>query len=618
MLKKPPSSDSKSADQDSATSAALKCAYSLMQQRIISNPNDMMGILLFGTEQSKFQDGDGNSRGQLSYPHCYLLMDLDVPSAADMKNLRNTIDDKAESDMLLRPSSESVTMANVLFCANRIFTTRAPNFSSRRLFLVTDNDEPHAGNRVCRSSAIVRAKDLYDLGVVIELFPISQPGHSFDRTKFYNDIVYLALPIDPEAPAPISSVAKDVKSGDGITLLQSLLSSINSKAVPRRALFSNLPLEIGPGFRISVKGFIIFKRQEPARSCYVWLKGEKAQIATGKTALVADDTARTVEKSEVRKAYRFGGETITFAQEELKKIRNFGEPIIRIVGFKPQTMLPIWASTKHSTFIYPSEEDYVGSIRVFSALQQKLLSDKSMAIAWFIARRNAAPVMAALFPGSEKYGESGDQTLPAGLWIIPLPFADDMRQNPESTLVRSPDSLIDKMRVIIQQLQLPRAVYDPQRYLSPALQWHYRILQALALEEDLPEKPEDKTIPRYKQIHKRAGEYVLDWGRELDEQYRAWQQEHVNELAQHRGAPKRSAPASSIIGGSLSKRVKNDAANQSGDTMTQADVKALFDKNKIAALSLPQLKAFAKHVDLGTGGRKAEIVERIEAFFERK
>ena len=35
-----------------------------------------------------------------------------------------------------------------------------------------------------------------------------------------------------------------------------------------------------------------------------------------------------------------------------------------------------------------------------------------------------------------------------------------------------------------------------------ALQWHYRILQAMALNEDLPEKPDDKTIPKYKQIDK--------------------------------------------------------------------------------------------------------------------
>lgn len=74
-----------------------------------------------------------------------------------------------------------------------------------------------------------------------------------------------------------------------------------------------------------------------------------------------------------------------------------------------------------------------------------------------------------------------------------------------------------------------------------ALQWHYRILQALALDEDLPEKPEDKTIPKYRQIDKvsilvesrtpfwldsvancpfqRAGDYVLSWAEELDSQY---------------------------------------------------------------------------------------------------
>lgn len=35
-----------------------------------------------------------------------------------------------------------------------------------------------------------------------------------------------------------------------------------------------------------------------------------------------------------------------------------------------------------------------------------------------------------------------------------------------------------------------------------ALQWHYRILQALALDEDHPGNPEDKTVPKYRQIDK--------------------------------------------------------------------------------------------------------------------
>ena len=268
-------------------------------------------------------------------------------------------------------------------------------------------------------------------------------------------------------PASISGVTKTSSTGDGITLLTSLLSSINSKAVAKRALFSNLPLEIGPGFKISVKGYIIIKRQEPKRSCYVWLNGEKAQIATGVSEQKADDREQPVEKGDIRKAYKFGGAQITFTPDEIASLRHFGDPGIRIIGFKPLSMLPIWANLRPATFIYPSEEDYVGSTRVFAALHRSLLKNQRMAITWFVARKNAAPVIAALVPGNEKLSKEGDQLIPAGLWIIPLPFADDIRQNPETPMIRAPEHLIDLMRLVIQQLQLPGAVYRPEKYPNP-------------------------------------------------------------------------------------------------------------------------------------------------------
>lgn len=194
MLKPPPASGSKKEDKDTPASAALKCAFALMQQRIISNPNDMMGILLFGTEKSKFQGEELNTRGGLAYPHCYLLADLDIPAAGDVKVLKALTEDEEESKDLLVPSKEPVSMANLLFCANQIFTTKAPNFSSRRLFIVSDNDNPHANDKAMRAAAAVRAKDLYDLGVIIELFPISKPDHEFDRSRFYDVLVSIPWP----------------------------------------------------------------------------------------------------------------------------------------------------------------------------------------------------------------------------------------------------------------------------------------------------------------------------------------------------------------------------------------------------------------------------------------
>ena len=185
MLTTPPPTDAKKQERDTPTLAALKCAYALMQQRIISNPNDMMGVLLCGTQETKFQEEE-EAQGGLAYPNCYLLTNLDIPAAGDVKALKNLVEEEEESHKLLVPSREPVSMADVFFCANQIFTTKAPNFTSRRLFIVTDNDDPHAKDKALKSSAAVRAKDLYDLGVIIELFPISEPDHQFDRSRFYD------------------------------------------------------------------------------------------------------------------------------------------------------------------------------------------------------------------------------------------------------------------------------------------------------------------------------------------------------------------------------------------------------------------------------------------------
>lgn len=618
MLERPPLSDDKKAERDSPASAALKCALHLMQQRIISNPKDMMGILLFGTEKTDLKDGDN------TFQHCYLLTDLDVPCAQDVRQLRDLLENEEEAEEILKPAKEPASIATVLFCANQIFTMKAPNFSSRRLFLVTDNDSP-ATIKQDKDTAITRARDLYDLGCTIDLFPISQPQQSFDRTRFYDDLVYPTSPSDPDAPAAISTATKTAKSGDGITLLKQLLSSINSKAAPRRALFS-LPFEIGPGLRIGVKGFIMIKRQEHVKSCYVWVGGEKPQIVQTSTSHMADDTARVVEKTELRKAYKFGGDIITFSPEEMVQIRQcFGDPVIRIVGFKPMSMLPLWANINKATFLYPSEADFIGSTRVFSALQQKLIKSKKMALTWFVARKNASPVMAAIIPGEERYDENGEQTMPPGLWLVPLPFADDVRQCPEQPAEpRTTDELTDKMRIIIEQLQLPKGVYDPSKYPNPDLQWFYRILQAMALEEEVPTNPDDKTLPKYKQIDKRCGEYIEQYGQKFDEIFSVVGR---SSLSSRPKAAAKKRPAASAAADDdddepkPKKRVKKEAKikdEDDDDGPTDAQMAALNDKGQITKQTVAVLKAYLSARGQSVSGKKADLVDRVQEYLEGK
>ena len=600
MLQPPPSTGQKKADTDSAVAAALKCAYQIMQQRIIAQPKDMMGILLFGTDKSKFRDEAG-SRSSSGYPHCYLLTDLDVPSAEDVKQLKALVEE-GDDQGILAPSDEEVLMSNVLFCANQVFTTNAANFGSRRLFIITDNDNPHAGDKTIKSSAAVRAKDLYDLGVVIELFPISRSDKKFELSKFYDDIIYR----DPAAEAGSLEEVKSSKSGDGLTLLNSLISNVNSKQTPKRSYFSNMPFELAPGMTIGVKGYIPIHRQQPARTCYVWVGGEQAQLAQSETSKV-DSTTRTVEKSEIKKAYKFGGEYIYFKPEEAASLKDMGKKVLRVIGFKPRSQLPMWASVKKSIFIFPSEEQYVGSTRVFSALWQKLLRDDKIGLAWFIARENANPLLVAIIPSKNPDDEkSGTQALPAGLWLYPLPFADDVRNVEFEPKRRPADELTDKMREIVQNLQLPKACYNPLKYPNPSLQWHYKILQAMALEEDVPESLDDATTPKYRQIDKRVGGYLAELKEGVADRAK---------MATASRAIKRDIEEEGEDGDRPAKRAKPAAKKASGG-LNNAQLKLAMEQDTLKKMTVPELKDILAGKGLSTTGKKADLLEKLEQWLE--
>ena len=665
MLERPPPSTSKKADKDSAVSAALRCAYQIMQQRIIAQPKDLMGILFFGTEKSKFResaddddedDGNADSGGLtishgLGYPHCYLFMDLDVPSAEDVRALKSLVEEDEDPDEALVPASstsstsDGVAISNVLFCANQVFTTNAPNFGSRRLFIITDNDDPHSGDKTARSAAAVRAKDLYDLGVIIELFPISRGDKKFDLAKFYDDIIYR----DPAAEAGTSNRVVSAKPGDGLTLLSSLISNISAKQTPKRSYFSNLTFEIAPGLDISVKGYILLNRQKPARTCYVWLDGEKAQIASGKTTRVDDESARTVDAGEMKKAYKFGGEYVYFSPDELKVLKQWPFPEgwkgkgLRIIGFKPRVLIPPWASVKRSTFIYPSEEDFVGSTRVFSALWQKLQTSAKVAIAWFVPRTNANPLLVAIIPSRGPDGEGdtaseGDAAvktepgvkpsttakpnpiaqLPAGLWLYPLPFAEDIRRVDDGRPpIRCSEQLTEVMKPIIENLYLPKMAYNPAKYPNPALQWHYKILKAMALEEEVPEEGEDLTLPKYKAIGKRVGASLGDLNELIKEE--------AVKLQEKRAIKREGEDDEDGGGRPLAKRPKKTVATSGGAgakkggggaSISDKELRKAAQEEKLSAMSVAQLKEILSGKGLTTSGRKADLVDRIEQWVD--
>lgn len=577
----------------SAVRTALECAYSILQSRIISNPNDMMGILLFGTKETSFTGGGAG------FEHMYLLMDLDVPDVASIKRLKTLLEDDDAFDELLVPCGETVSMANVLFGANQTFTTKAANFQSRKLFLITDDDDPHANDKALKNSAITRARDLYDLGVQIDPFYISNPGRksAFDPGKFYDDIIYRPAYSDEEEDRVLPVTAS------GTTRLKEMISTIRSKATAKRSQFSTT-LEIGPGLSIGVKGYILYKKQEKGRSHYIYTGGEQAQIVKGTTTFHAEFTAQLLVKTEIQKAYKFGGEQIVFLEEEMKAMRNFGTPGIRIIGFKSSAALKFHYNVKPAQFVYPDEKDYVGSTRTFTALLNKLAASDKVALVWAITRRNSPPSLCCLIPSLEKIDPVSERQLqPPGFHMVHLPFADDIRANPEIPSNRASAALIDRMRAIVKQLHMPKG-YEPEKYENPSLQWHYRILQAIALEEDMPEHLLDRTVPKYKAIDRHVGNLVLEWRQELMNSAGGL----PPPMAEKKGT-KRVKEEAGEAAPPKPKRVKAESGT---------DLRAMYDKGQLVKCTVVQLREFLQGVGLDTKGKKADLLERCEEYFDTK
>lgn len=178
-------------------------------------------------------------------------------------------DDNALYD-LCTPSKDGASMANVLFAANTLLSSKAARFGSRRVFLVTDDDNP-GGSKDAQKSAITRARDLNDLGIRLEPFFISHPDRPlFDITKFYENIIYRDDEDQDDGEYHLPT--------DASSRFDALLSMIKAKQTPRRSQF-NIMMELGPGMEIGIKGFILVKRQEIQRSHYVYAQGEKPELA---------------------------------------------------------------------------------------------------------------------------------------------------------------------------------------------------------------------------------------------------------------------------------------------------------------------------------------------------
>ena len=122
---------------------------------------------------------------------------------------------------------------------------------SKRVFLITAEDNPHADDPVFKTAAQTKAIDLYSNDISINLFVWDSPEKPFDFSHFYKTILDREEEQDVDYASTYNASSK----------LDEFKTIIRQKEIKKRSLF-RIPLKIHDGFEIAVKGYNFVSEQK--------------------------------------------------------------------------------------------------------------------------------------------------------------------------------------------------------------------------------------------------------------------------------------------------------------------------------------------------------------------
>ncbi|KAK4054102.1 ATP-dependent DNA helicase II subunit 1 [Microbotryomycetes sp. JL201] len=583
----------------------LRCALAMMRRKVISSPKDKIGILIYNTATTSSDVGGKNY---------HVLHPLELPTARAILSLRQLLEEASRDPEFLarkyRPNTGQNATTGVLSHVSTIFRQEASNKRiNKHIMLITDNDDPVQGIDQLRNVAMQTRHDFATLNYTFDgTFIPPTSRDEFDLDKFFGPLI----------------AGNDGEYGDWPTVVKSLpgvlndlLGKLRTKEATKRVAFK-VPFILADGFRIGVCGYSLVGDEKKRPPIKVDLNSRTGQELVTELILKDSMTAQEIVRESVRYYFSVGVGTseqpapkLFFDDKEVRKLKTLGmDPCLKLLGFAPREgNINIRESVKHSYFIYPEEEAYVGSTRTFSALLKSMIKKDVIGYGVLLARVISRPQIVLMMAQEEKMRSDGTQERPAGIHLIQLPFADDLREldiSATNSVIKVPEGDLTDMnlndlpdqppvRIATKIVKKLNTVYNPDNYPNPALNYHYETLAALALGEDLPE-PEDKTLPKVATIDTYAGNFI-------------------SEL---RGLIQQDSYDPNRV--KVSKKKNDKAAVTPKEEGSRAELEEFAQELKSAGRGLKNddIKAGLRLMNEKVGGNKAELYERaVSALKER-
>ena len=604
-------------------STILKVMENFLKTKIISNQNDLFGIVLFNTTKSN---------NEMNFDGVNILFKVEAPNAFNIKRIKimslncdpeiNKMNYKKELNEIFSPIEEisNSNLNNALWIVHSLLKNYDKKIYKRRIFLFTNNDDP-ISNIQEKNICIQRAKDMNDSDITIELFPMNFDNKRFNLSNFYAQII----PYNSEEDGGNDNLLSIEQCTDR---LRELTKRIRQKEIKKRTL-GKCPFFLTNNTKIYMNVYSTVKRSNKGKIYTV--DGKTNKLLKGLNSIQCKDTGTELYPEQVGTYQLYGNKRIIFSKEEMNKIKFFEEPGMKLLGFKSIESIKPYYNVHESYFIYPNELFSNGSGTLVDAMIKQMLNKNKCAIVKFVSREGSVVKICALMPQAEKYDEDYFQT-PPGFNMIILPWADDIRSNSE-IMAKYPKEL---PKVNEEQSELAKKIikkmnisFDCRAFENVELQKFYSTLQALALEENNIEQVDDTMQP-----HTEGLEKVL---KGLDENFRK------TIFGENGGLPKdliekyqgrkrqRSKSVDSESSESLNKKKRNKKSKENIDNEENDDeeergnyfsddvIRKMWKNQKLKKMNVPELKGICRIRNIVTKGlKKEQILEKIRIYLDEE
>lgn len=432
-------------------STSVEICKSVVMKLIRKGRNDKVGVMLYGT----------NSNNRTCPKYLNVICEPKKPSIELIKLL----DDLVLADETKYGHSPLAPLPDAIWYSNYLLNKFKENQCCNTIVLLTCDDRPNVGDSKKQFNLRKRLGDAVKNNVDFKLIPI---GATFNFKTFYEGFL-----------DNFNNISKPLLNG--FENIDDIMLEIDGKRSHGRSVAS-IKFFIDDANYMFVSLFSFYTKSKIPPKVKLDKITNKPLKSVNRMLV---NNVEPIDKSDLAKYCTIAEKNIIFNDEDILTLKmNIFEPGCKLLGFTNKSNLStaIDLHFKTSMFIQPNNEIVEDSALFFNSLLEGCLETNKIALCLIKMRNGGRIHFAALSPQREFTDKYGVQQYPSGFHVMFLAFSEcsrSVKPQPFDDLSKITNNQLSISKTICEKMLID---YRPTMFKNPKLNFHWALLEALALE----------------------------------------------------------------------------------------------------------------------------------------